>query len=129
YRDFPFPPHAIRSLGVEIHMGAVGDGDYARGIDGPPKPGQQRTSILRTRDDAGDIRGDTCLLIGVMDSICMEQAKDGPVVHLEGRDIRSILLDAPVPTALYGNLNLKRPIEEVVSTICHSIPLGQGFDV
>jgi len=127
YRDFPIDPRAVRSMAVEIHLGAVPPADFAEGmvrID--PRVG--RRSVLQTRVN-GVMREDTLLVMGTADSIHSEWASQGSWVKMEGRDLRGIFLDAAARPDLLSKLDLRRPIDQVVEQILSQHAFGGSVRV
>lgn len=127
FKDFPFDPRVLRAVGVEIHFGTVSASDFALGMAkvtaGP------RSSIIRTRDTDGSIRRDTLALIGIMDTMKVVHGEKGSTVHMEGRDLRGLLLDSPLSPRLAATLNLSKNIQEVVAQILSLHPQGGRFTV
>lgn len=123
YKDFPIDPRAIRAARVEIHLGAIEAGAFGSGITHAPTDGSGlRSSILNTRDAQNNPREDTLLMLGTVDSIDSTHDASGSQVHLEGRDLRGILLDSPVTAGVIQKLMLDKPIDAVVKQIINEHP-------
>lgn len=120
YKDFPIDPRVIRAAQVELHLGAVEDADFAKGM--VLKTGGPRTSVLNTRNGTA-MRLDTLLMLGTIDSIDTEHGTSGSIVHMEGRDLRGLLLDLPLTAGVLQKLALDKPIDDVVTQIVNESPL------
>lgn len=129
FRDFPFDPRILRSCAAEIHLGCISDADWGEGNTGVPRTGENRRSMLRTRQEGGGIRRDTLLMIGMCDCISVDHNDKGSIVSLSGRDLRCLLLDTPVRPALLTKLKLDVPITQVVQQILSLHPLTAGIRV
>jgi hypothetical protein len=124
FRDMPIDPEILRSAGVEIYAGAIDAGQWGNGNTTPPGAlGALRLSQLRTRDEAGRILTDNNLLIGLVDEITVEHSDQGSEVHLEGRDLRGVLLDTAVRPNAVSRIKLNRPIDLVVQQVLDGHPL------
>ena len=120
YKDFPIDPRVIRAAQVELHLGAVADTDFAKGM--VLKAGGPRTSVLNTRDGTA-MRLDTLLMLGTIDSIDSEHGTSGSIVHMEGRDLRGLLLDVPLTAGVLHKIKADQPINLVVEDIIYEHPL------
>jgi hypothetical protein len=132
FQDLPIDPRLLRSAAVEIHLGAVPAADFGRGMTSFNASGA-RASILHTLDAGGMPRVDTLLLAGTVDSWVVEHSGDSSTVHIEGRDLRGLLLDSPANPKLFKNLDLSQPIaggpKGVVEQILSRHPFGKDFQV
>ena len=130
FRDLPLDPRVVRALGVAIHLGAVAPHDFAEGMTSAPllgdsrfEKGTRRTSIIQTTPE-------NIILAGLADSITTEHSSRGAIVRIEGRDLRGILLDTPIPANILQNIDLQKPIDEVVKHITANLhPSGKGIQV
>lgn len=95
YRELPIDPRTIVASTVEIHLGTVSATDFVLGMAGEYRPGIRR-SILQTRDLQGLPINDNLLVVGPVDTWSVEHGESGAEVHLEGRDLRGLLLDSPL---------------------------------
>lgn len=95
YRELPIDPRTIVACSVEVHMGTVSAQDFADGMNREVAPGR-RASILRTRNQDGRLNDENLVMIGPADDWRVEYGPDGAEVHLEGRDLRGVLLDSPL---------------------------------
>lgn len=98
YRELPIDPRTISAATVEIHLGTVSADDFAAGMQRELRPGVRR-SILQTRNASGALIQDTLVLLGPVDKWKVTHEESGATVHLEGRDLRGILLDSPLVSA------------------------------
>lgn len=122
WRDLPIDPRAIRAIGVEVYMGVVSPQDFAAGITKADPDGRRRSIIDITRRKP--------LLVGVADTGSVEFNEDGTCrVHISGRDLRGLLLDAKVDPRIFENLDLKKNIVNVVQQIISKHPYGQNIVV
>lgn len=128
FQDLPIDPRLLRSIGVEVHLGAVAASDFGDGMVRANAQGS-RSSILNTMSAGGTPREDTLLLAGTVDTWTVEHTDKGSVVHMEGRDLRGILLDSPINPKLFKTLNLSKPIDDVVRQILSRHPFGKDFIV
>ncbi len=95
YKELPVDPRTIVASTVEIYLGTVSAEHFRDGMKHEWRPGVRR-SILQTRDPEGKAIQKDLLLVGPVDSWKISYEKDGAEVHLEGRDLRGILLDSPL---------------------------------
>lgn len=95
YRELPIDPRTVKACKVEIHLGTVSDDDFSSGMQREVSPGIRR-SILQTRGENGQMREDNLLLIGVVDNWTVDHGESGAEVHIDGRDLRGLLLDSPL---------------------------------
>ena len=132
YRVLPIDPRLMSAITVEIHLGAVAAGDFSDGIGGvtwgDAGGGGQVRSVLRTRDAAGIPDNDSLLMIGTCDM--NECSFDGQgTVHLEGRDLRGLLLDGKIPPKDIEKINLQQPISKVVGDILETITIDHTVKI
>jgi hypothetical protein len=122
FRDLPLDPRVIRAMAVQIHLDVVSASDWARGVTGDMSEGGRRSSILTPSDD-------NLLIRGVADEISTSWNDHGAVVHVEGRDLRGILLDARVSADGVSKLNTMQTIGIVVQDLLALHPQSAGFEV
>ena len=130
YRALPIDPRLMSAIIVEIHLGAVDARDYSDGVAGMVYGDTfQPTSILRTRDAAGIPDNDSLLMIGACDT--NECSYDGGLgeVHLEGRDLRGMLLDGKIRPGALDKVDLTQPISKVVAAILDSVTLDHSVTI
>jgi len=123
YLDLPIDPRLVRACSVEIHLGTVGPSAFGRGMLGGQKsPGGQIESIMSTRNAEGTANDDTMIMYGTVDNWSVEHDESGSTISMDGRDLRGLLLDAKVPMQKMADLQLDKPIDEVVKAILHTLP-------
>jgi len=134
FRDMPIDPRTVRSAAVEIHQGAVSSDDFARGMRGPNANGT-RSSVLSTRDAAGQPNQETLILVGLVDEWSVRHENAGSEVSLRGRDMRGILLDTPltndpkIATRILSSLDITKPINALIEELLSYNPLFGDFSV
>lgn len=95
YKELPIDPRTVVASTVEIYLGTVSAEQFRDGLKHEWRPGVRR-SILQTRDPEGKAIQRDLLLVGPVDTWKISYEKDGAEVHLEGRDLRGLLLDSPL---------------------------------
>lgn len=95
YRELPIDPRTVVACSAEIHMGTVSASDFSEGMQ-RELPNGTRKSILRTRNENNSTVEDNLLMMGPADNWTVEFGQDGAEVHIEGRDLRGMLLDSPL---------------------------------
>lgn len=95
YRELPIDPRTVVSCSVEIHMGTVSASDFSEGIQ-RTLPNGTRKSILQTRTQNNRPINENLLMVGPADTWTVEFGQDGAEIHIEGRDLRGLLLDSPL---------------------------------
>jgi hypothetical protein len=131
FRDLPLDPRVVRTCYIEFHLGAVPASDFADGmvsgypntVSGSGTPPKRRKSIIDTRDSAGAIRQDTLVMTGLVDNFTVEHTERGSMIHMEGRDLRGLLLDTYVTAAALAQLKLDQPINTIVEQILSIHPM------
>lgn len=98
YKELPIDPRTIAASTVEIYLGTVSAEHFADGMKHEWRPGVRR-SILQTRDANHKTIQKDMLILGPVDTWKISYEKDGAEVHLEGRDLRGLLLDSPLVSA------------------------------
>lgn len=128
YTEFPVDPRLIRAVGVEIHLGTVSADDYARGMRGDKDPTGRPYSILKTTTEQIDpvtgragVNNGTLLFYGTADTWNVSLDENRSTVQLKGRDIRGIFIDAKPPPAKIAQIDLTKPIHEVVQQILQTM--------
>ena len=99
YKELPIDPRTVVACSAEIHLGTVSATDFSEGMQ-RTLPNGQRRSILRTRTDDNRTIEDNLLMIGPADNWTVEYGTDGAEVHIEGRDLRGVLLDSPLTSSM-----------------------------
>ncbi len=95
YSEFPVDPRVIAAATAEIYIGTVSNSDFSAGMQRAEHRGPRR-SILKTRNDDGTHDDTNLVMVGVVDTWRVEHGDSGSEVHLEGRDLRGLLLDSPL---------------------------------
>lgn len=134
YVEFPIDPQLLRAVGVEIHLGAVPAEDFARGMRGELDEDGRPLSILKTTDDMVDpftgrkgVNAGTLLFYGTADTWDVDHGENGSTITLEGREIRSILIDTEYVPATVAKVKLDQEITGVVSDLLQTIPFEHGL--
>ena len=120
FRDLPLDPRVIRALGVDVHLGTVDAGRFGDGMTQVPVG--KRPSILDAIDE-------NLLVSGTADTIDVEHGRRGSLVHIEGRDLRGIMLDASLDSRSLAQVDLSKPIDQVVAQILNLVPQGAAIPV
>ncbi|HUK34912.1 MAG TPA: hypothetical protein VLV86_13405, partial [Vicinamibacterales bacterium] len=130
YTDFPFEPQLLRGVGVSIYMASVPAQYFAQGMLGgntpTPIPNAANQSYLTS---VLSPTPDNVVIDGIVDECTVEHTENGDTVHIEGRDLKGILIDAWINPQLFDNLNLNQSIHKVVRDILNSDPWGAGIQV
>jgi hypothetical protein len=121
FRDVPIDPRVLRTVVVDIHLGAVSDENFAAGMGGAVDANEQRLSILRQKRSEVITNVGTQLLVGIADRMHVRHGAKGSTVTLAGRDLRGVLLDAKIPVKKIRQVDLTKPIHEVVTNILATI--------
>jgi len=95
YRELPIDPRTVVAATAEIYIGTVSAADFADGMNREVRPGVRR-SILQTRKADGTMNEEFLVMIGPVDDWSVKHNEGASEVHLEGRDLRGILLDSPL---------------------------------
>lgn len=122
FADLPLDVRAARTIAAEIHMGAIPATSYAKGMTTRDNKGF-RESLLSTRKN-GVLNDETLILLGTADNYRVNHSSKGSTISMEGRDTRGVLLDAVARPKFFRNLDLTRPINEVVAQILSGVPYG-----
>jgi hypothetical protein len=131
FRDLPIDPRVIRGMAVDVHLGTVDPDQFAAGMAGRLSSFGQLQSILRTQSDFTGTGGRTRqivlglnrLMTGSADTWRVVHGDQGSRVHVRGRDVRGILIDAKVDPKLAADLDLTKPIDRVVADILELLPV------
>lgn len=127
YQDLPIDPRLLRSCGVEIYADAVQATNFGAGMVETLPTGTfvrrgRRKSVLEPKED-------NLLLIGIVDGWTVEVNESSSTVHMEGRDLRGVLLNSFVDVRKIRNIDLKKPIHMVVRQILDGHPYGGKMTV
>ncbi len=121
FRDVPIDPRVLRTVVVDIHLGAVSDENFAAGMGGAVDANDQRLSILRQKRSEVITNVGTQLLVGIADRMHVRHGSMGSTVTLAGRDLRGVLLDAKIPVKKIEQVDLTKAIDDVVADILATI--------
>jgi hypothetical protein len=134
YTEFPVDPRLLTAVGVEIHMGSVSAEDFARGMRGELDQDGRPLSILKTTTDTVDpftgrkeVNDATLLFYGTADTWDVDHSESNSTVVLEGREIRSILIDTKVVPDQVQGVKLDQPITEVIGDLIQTIRFEHSF--
>lgn len=130
FKQLPIDPRTVRGAAVEIYLGTVSADDFAAGVtQTTPGPTGARTTILQTRDAAGQPLNENLLMVGMVDEWEVTHAVSGSEVSMSGRDLRGALLDTPIANspsqieAFFKQIELSEDIKGVVECILKLQPL------
>lgn len=126
FRELPIDPRTLRAVAVEIHIGSVSAEDFAAGINGQRRADGTLRSILETRTVSG-ARAETLVISGTADTWENDADETGTVISIRGRDMRGILLDTPLNSALLNELDWGVPLDELIVQILDLNPLFEAF--
>ena len=121
YIDAPFDPRCIRSCGVEFYLGPITADQCAHEQDGVTTflPDTFVDSYGRTRSNRR--------FRGWVDSWEVDYKEGSPIVRLECRDGRSVLIDQEAPPQLL--ISTKLPIHEAIADYLANFPQFAGIGV
>lgn len=130
FRDLPVDPRAVRSVFVEIVMGAVSDSDYAVGLDGLLRPvgfgfGMPFSVVPRSEDQDLVAEG-TTRFVGFVDTWNVTHNDAGDTVSLTCRDMSSLLIDTPLGTE---RINLDLPLDRAIQELMEVSVATRGIRV
>jgi hypothetical protein len=112
----------VRAVGVAIHMDSVRADEFAAGVEGRFNLGRRRSTIQTSEENL--------VIAGTVDTIHAKHTPSGSEVTLVGRDNRGILLDMPIHPNILKDLDLRKPLNEVVARLVHDLhPQGEGIKV
>lgn len=122
FMDAPFDPRCIRSCGIEYYLGTV-SADVSASAQA-----EGRTVFLP--DTSVDARGKTRSnkrMSGWVDSWEIDYKDGVPVVHIECRDQRSVLIDQDAPPQLH--LDQKLPLDKAIADYLSNFPQFAGIGI
>lgn len=122
FMDAPFDPRCIRSCGIEYYLGTVSAEVHA----------ESQSSGITTflPDSSVDSRGkyrSNKRMSGWVDSWEIDYKDGAPIVKLECRDQRSVLIDQDAPPQLH--LDQKLPIDKAIADYLTNFPQFAGISV
>lgn len=121
FKDFPVDPRVLRAVGVEIFIGTVPAGDFAKGMRGFDVNGRLASQVLLT---PANLRS-----AGVVDSIVTEHDDKGSSVTMEGRGLQGIFLDGKIDPKTLSRIDPTKPIHNVVEQVLSLAPIGAKIPV
>lgn len=122
YRDFPVDPRMFSAIACEVYLGGVSADKSAQGIAGQGYALTNNPALVSLTDE-------NLVVVGIVDEVTVRHDGQMSRVTLEGRDLRGVLLDSPAPAALFTQLDLRQPIQNVVRQILDKHPLGSTFSL
>jgi hypothetical protein len=122
YRDFPVDPRMFSAIACEVYLGGVSADKSAQGIGGQGYSLANNPALVSLTDE-------NLALVGIVDEVSVRHDGQMSRVMLEGRDLRGVLLDSPAPAALFTQLDLRKPIQNVVRQILDKHPMGSTFSL
>lgn len=122
WNELPIDPRLCRAALVQIYQGTVNPDDFSTGMMRLNADGS-RSSVLRTRNAAGDIDLDKLIMVGIVDNWRVQHTSSGSWVMMEGRDLRGLLLDSPVNPKILTDLNYDQPLDKVLDDLISHHPM------
>jgi hypothetical protein len=122
YRDFPVDPRMFSAIACEVYLGGVSADKSAQGIGGQGYGLGNNPALVSLTDE-------NLVVVGIVDEVRVRHDGQMSRVTLEGRDLRGVLLDSPAPAALFTQLDLRKPIQNVVRQILDKHPFGSTLSL
>jgi hypothetical protein len=122
YRDFPVDPRMFSAIACEVYLGGVSADKSAQGIGGQGYSLGNNPALVSLTDE-------NLVVMGIVDEVRVRHDGQMSRVTLEGRDLRGVLLDSPAPAALFTQLDLRQPIQNVVRQILDKHPFGSTLSL
>jgi len=122
YRDFPVDPRMFSAIACEVYLGGVSADKSAQGIGGQGYSLSDNPALVSLTDE-------NLVVVGIVDEVRVRHDGQMSRVTLEGRDLRGVLLDSPAPAALFTQLDLRKPIQNVVRQILDKHPFGSTLSL
>ncbi|MFM2152974.1 MAG: hypothetical protein RL199_1409 [Pseudomonadota bacterium] len=122
YRDFPVDPRMFSAIACEVYLGGVSADKSAQGIGGQGYGLGNSPALVSLTDE-------NLVVVGIVDEVRVRHDGQMSRVTLEGRDLRGVLLDSPAPAALFTQLDLRKPIQNVVRQILDKHPFGSTLSL
>ena len=129
FRDAPIDPRVVRGIGVQIHAGTVSAEDYGRGIAGKTSAQGQRLSILQQKKTDLLLNEGTLILSGIADTMHVVHGERKSTLSITGRDTLGILLDAKIPAEKIAEVDLSKPLDDVITDILATLPTDDRFEI
>jgi hypothetical protein len=121
YVDMPIDPRLLRAAAVDIHIDAIIPDAFGQGMVTVEQDGSRRSVLTPTIDNL--------VLHGVIDTAHVEHTSGQSMLSVEGRDLRAIFLDSPLPVDMVTNLKLDQPIDDVVKQILQKHPQAKLMNI
>lgn len=122
YRDFPVDPRMFSAIACEVYLGGVSAEKSAQGIGGQGYGLTNNPALVSLTED-------NLAVVGIVDEVRVRHDGQMSRVMLEGRDLRGVLLDSSAPAALFTQLDLRKPIQNVVRQILDKHPFGSTLSL
>lgn len=126
FRDLPIDVRLIRDVRIEIFLGLVTASNFATGVT-RAQPDGSRSSIIDTT--LSSVNRTNLLFVGMADDADTEHTEHGSWLHIKGRDLRGMLIDAKADPRIFKDLDLSKPINDVVLQILTRLPFGKNINV
>jgi hypothetical protein len=115
YKNFPFDPRCIRSLGVTIHI----ENKKQTFVSNPDSPDFNGLNLIEpTRENT--------VFIGFADEESINFDDTSRTVDFEGRDYTALLIDAQYTGK---KISLDRPLDQVLSGLLGELPATANLEV
>ena len=129
YSDLPIDPRTVKGAAVDIFLGTVTATNFAAGMGDSPDT-REETSVLRP-NAVGSAA--SLIMTAMVDEWEVEHGEDGSTVTISGRDMRGVLIDAPIATDpqhahdILDHLPMTGTIVEVIDALVKACPLFIGL--
>jgi len=121
YRDLPIDPRIFSSITADVYMGSVSAANSAAGLAGRYVGGTNPAVVPLVDENLA--------FVGIVDKVSMSHSDTSSRVTMEGRDLRAFLVDTNLPAIAFTELNLRKPITNVVRQILDLQPWGRSIGV
>lgn len=123
YRDMPIDPRMFSAIACEVYLGSVSADSSAQGLATP------NGYSLSTNPAVVKMTDDNLAIVGIVDEVRVRHDGQMSRVMLEGRDLRGVLIDSPAPASLFTQLDLRKPIQNVIRQILDKHPFASSFSL
>jgi len=121
YRDLPIDPRIFSSITADVYMGSVSAANSAAGLAGRYVGGTNPAVVPLVDENLA--------FVGIVDKVSMSHSDTSSRVTMEGRDLRAFLVDTNLPAIAFTELDLRKPITNVVRQILDLQPWGRSIGV
>lgn len=121
YRDLPIDPRIFSSITADVYMGSVSAANSAAGLAGRYVGGSNPAVVPLVDENLA--------FVGIVDKVSMSHSDTSSRVTMEGRDLRAFLVDTNLPAVAFTELDLRKPITNVVRQILDLQPWGRSIGV